>query len=246
VRPGVPGDPPARAGPPAPLRAVREWVRDLEEFALPQRCPGCGRPAAAARLLCDACWERIPALSFPVCARCLARGVEPVSCGRHPGSRVWPALDYDERAALLVHALKYGRRPGLAAALGERLARALAAAPAPDLVSAVPLHAARRRERGYNQAWLLAEAVADRLGVPALEGTLTRERATPAQARLDPARRRHNLADAFRAVEPRRLRGRRILIVDDVITTGATLEACLDALAAAGARATGAALAWAQ
>lgn len=227
-------------------RAALDRARELEEFVLPQRCPGCGRPASAAQLLCDACWARIPALSFPVCARCLADGAEPVACGRHPGSRVWAALVYDERAALLVHALKYGQRPGLAAALGERLARAVPPSPAPDLVTAVPLHAARRRERGYNQAWLLAEAVASRLGVPAMEGALTRERATPAQARLDPARRRRNLAGAFRAVEPRRLRGRRILIVDDVLTTGATLEACLGTLTAAGARATGAVLAWAQ
>ena len=228
------------------VRALWARTRDLEEFALPQRCPGCGEPAAASRLLCDPCWERIPALGFPVCARCLAGGAEPVGCRRHAGSRVWPALVYDERAALLVHALKYGQRPGLAAALGERLARAVPAAEAPDLVTAVPLHGARRRERGYNQAWLLAEAVADRLGVPALELVLTRVRATPPQARLDPARRRRNLAGAFRAAEPGRLQGRRILIVDDVLTTGATLEACLGTLSAAGARATGAVLAWAQ
>jgi ComF family protein len=227
-------------------RAALERVRELEEFALSQRCPGCGEPADAQRLLCDACWERVPALSFPVCTRCLVGGAEPVGCVRHPGSRAWPALVYDERAALLVHALKYGQRPGLAAALGGRLARSVPATPAFDLVTAVPLHPARRRERGYNQAWLLAEAVAHRLGVPALEPVLVRERPTPAQARLDPARRRRNLAGAFRAAEPRRLRGRRILIVDDVLTTGATLEACLATLAAAGARATGAVLAWAQ
>jgi ComF family protein len=234
------------AGLAALVRAARERARELEEFALPQRCPGCGAPAPAARLLCDGCWERVPALSFPVCARCLARGAEPVGCRRHPGSRVWPALVYDERAALLVHALKFGQRPGLAAELGARLARAVPATPAFDLVTAVPLHAARRRERGYDQARLLAETVADRLGVPALPDALVRERATPAQTGLDPAQRRRNLAGAFRVTEPRRLRGRRILIVDDVITTGATLEACLAALSAAGAAATGAVLAWAQ
>jgi ComF family protein len=227
-------------------RAVLARARDLEEFCLPQRCPGCGAPAASARLLCDGCWDRIPALSFAVCARCLAQGAEPVGCRRHPGSRVWPALVYDERAALLVSALKYGRRPGLAPALGEWLARVVPRQPAVDLVTAVPLHPARRRERGYNQAWLLAEAVAGRLGVPALEGVLARERATPAQARLDPVRRRRNLAGAFRAKEPRCLRGRRIMIVDDVLTTGATLGACLETLTAAGAHPLGAVLAWAQ
>jgi len=226
--------------------AARGLARDLEAFALPQRCPGCGAPADPARLLCDACAAAIPALSFALCAHCLVRGRDPVGCARHPDARVWPALVYDERAALLVHALKYGARPGLAAALAERLAAALPASPAPDLVTAVPLHPARRRERGYNQAWLLAERLAARAGVPAVEGVLVRERATRAQARLDPGARRRNLAGAFRVVEPQRYRGRRVLVVDDVVTTGATLDACLGALAANGARPAGAALAWAQ
>jgi ComF family protein len=226
--------------------AALDRARDLEAFALPQRCPGCGRPAEPERLLCEACFERIPGLSFALCARCLVRGREPVGCARHPQAVVWPALVYDERAALLVHALKYGGRPGLAVALADRLARVLPAAPGADLVTAVPLHPARRRERGYNQAWRLATALASRLGVPALEDVLVRVRHTPAQARLDPERRRRNLAGAFRVTEPQRYRHRRVLIVDDVVTTGATLEACLGTLTAAGARPVGAVLAWAQ
>jgi ComF family protein len=219
---------------------------DLEAFALPQRCPACGLPAEPERLLCGPCGARIPVLSFPLCVRCLARGGEPVGCGRHPQAVAWPALVYDERSALLVHALKYGSRPGLADALAERIARALPAGLGADLVSAVPLHPARRRERGYNQAWRLARSLADRLGVPAVEDVLARVRHTPAQARLDPARRRRNLSGAFRVLEPRRYRDRRVLIVDDVLTTGATLEACLETLAGAGARPVAAVLAWAQ
>jgi len=232
--------------PQALLRAAVSRARDLEAFALPQRCPGCGQSAEPERLLCGACFERVPALSFALCARCLARGGEPVGCGRHPQAQVWPALVYDERAALLVHALKYGGRPGLADALAERLACALPAALAADLVTAVPLHPARQRERGYNQAWQLAVRLASRLGVPAIEDVLVRVRHTPAQARLDPERRRRNLAGAFRVKEPQRYRERRVLIVDDVLTTGATLEACLGTLAGAGARPVGAVLAWAQ
>ena len=231
---------------PAAARVVAARARELEAFVLPQRCPACGAAAESERLLCAACLERIPALSFAVCARCLVRGREPVGCARHAHARVWPALVYDERGALLVHALKYGGRPGLAGALGERLARALPAAHGADLVTAVPLHAARRRERGYNQAWRLAEALADRLGMPAVEDVLARVRPTAPQARLDPERRRRNLADAFAVREPQRYRDRRVLIVDDVLTTGATLDACLSTLAAAGARPTGAVLAWAQ
>jgi ComF family protein len=232
--------------PGALVRAIAGRAGDLEAFALPQRCPGCGAVAEPARSLCDACWVRIPPISFALCASCLVRGREPVGCLRHPHAQVWPALVYDERAALLVHALKYGGRPGLAGALAERLARALPAALAPDLVTGVPLHAARRRERGYNQAWLLAERLAAHLGVPALEHVLERVRPTAAQARLDPPGRRGNVAGAFRVAESPRYRGRRVLVVDDVLTTGATLEACLDALAVAGARPVGATLAWAQ
>jgi ComF family protein len=227
-------------------RAAVAAVRDVEAFALPQRCPGCSQPAEPERLLCGTCLERVPALSFALCAHCLVRGREPVGCARHPQSQVWPALLYDERAALLVHALKYGGRPGLADALAERIARALPAALAADLVTAVPLHPARQRERGYNQAWQLAVGLASRLGVPALEDVLVRVRHTPAQARLDPGRRRRNLEGAFRVREPRRYRERKVLIVDDVLTTGATLEACLGTLAEAGARPVGAVLAWAQ
>jgi ComF family protein len=181
-----------------------------------------------------------------LCVRGLVGGREPVGCVRHPQAQVWPALVYDERAALLVHALKYGGRPGIADALAESLARALPAALAADLVTAVPLHPARRRERGYNQAWRLAAGLASRLGVPAVEDVLERVRHTPAQAQLDPERRRRNLSGAFRVNEPQRYRERRVLIVDDVLTTGATLEACLGTLAGSGARPVGAVLAWAQ
>ena len=110
----------------------------------------------------------------------------------------------------------------------------------------MPLHPARRRERGFNQSELLAEALADHLGVPHVPGLIERVRATPAQARLGPAARRRNLRGAFRVPHPSRLAGRRVLVVDDVITTGSTLEACLDALDSAGAHGSGVALAWAQ
>ncbi len=226
--------------------ALGRALGNLEAFALPQRCPGCGAPAEPATLLCAACFAAIPPISFAVCARCLVRDLEPVGCRRHPEAVVWPALVYDEAATLLVHALKYAGRPGLAAALSRRLAEALPRVLEADLVTAVPLHPARRRERGYNQAWLLASGLASHLGVPALEDALVRVRATPAQARLDPRQRRRNLAGAFRVPEPRRLRNRRLLVVDDVLTTGATMEACLEALAEAGARPVGAVLAWAQ
>ncbi len=230
----------------APARLLAALARDLEAFAFPQRCPGCGALASPERLLCARCLERIPRVAFAVCAACLARGQEPVGCLRHPARQVWPAWLYDERAAVLVHALKYRERPGLAAALGTAMAESLPVGLAPDLVTAVPLHPARRRERGYNQAALLAEALAAAVGAPFLPGALARTRPTRPQARLEPEARRRNLAGAFAVRDARALAGRRVLVVDDVITTGATLEACLASLAGAGAHPAGAALAWAQ
>ncbi len=228
------------------LSPLLSRVRDLAGFAFPQRCPGCGDEAEAARLLCERCWDRIPRLSFELCVRCLAAGREPVGCSRHAGYGAWAAWVYEERAAAIVHALKYQGRTALARLLGEAIAEALPAGLRPDLVLEVPLHPARRRERGYNQAAVLADAVARSLGAPRLEGSLVRVRATREQARLGPHARRANLAGAFRVRDPEALAGRTLVIVDDVLTTGCTLEACLEPLRAAGAHATAAALAWAQ
>lgn len=231
------------------MRAL-DWAgsvaRDLVAFALPQRCPGCGRQAAPERLLCEACLLRIPPMATPLCVRCLVAGRSPAGCLAHPGQAAHAAWLYDERAALVVHALKYDERPGLAAALGGVMTAALPAGYRPDLVLEVPLHRTRRRERGYNQASVLADAVAMVLAAPRWPEALIRTRATRAQARLDAAARRANLAGAFVARQPAALAGRSVLIVDDVITTGATLEACLTTLRAAKADARGVTLAWAQ
>ena len=226
--------------------AVGGLVRGALELALPQLCPGCGARAEAARLLCAACDRLIPRLSAPLCARCLARGADPSGCRGHPGRRVWAAWVYDERAALVVHALKYGERPGLARTLGAELARVAPPGLQPDLVLEVPLHPVRRRERGYNQAALLADALSERNATPRLERVLERVRPTRPQAQLAPEERRRNVAGAFRVRRPDWLKGRNVLIVDDVMTTGATLDACLEVVERAGARAAGVTLAWAQ
>lgn len=231
-------------------RAASGWLagaaEDAAALALPARCGHCGAAVAGGAPLCAPCRAAIPSLPVALCVACLARGRDPSACAVHAGRRARAAWLYDARAAHVVHAFKFGGRPDLAGALADALAAALPSGPRPDLVVPVPLHAARRRERGYDQAERLATALATRVGAPCVPGVLRRARATAPQSRLGAAARRANVAGAFAVARPAWVRGRRVLVVDDVVTTGATLEACLEALEAAGAAAEGAAVAWAQ
>ena len=237
----------ARALPRRTLAVARRALGDLERFVAPQACPSCGVALGHAAVLCAACEARIPRLDQVLCVRCLVAGREPDRCTRHARAfRAVAAWIYDERAALVVQALKFGARPALAERLGGAIARALPRGYRADMVIEVPLHAARRRERGYDQAALLAHAVARALDAPAPAGLLVRTRATAEQSRLRATQRRDNLAGAFTVPRPGAVRGRRVLVVDDVLTTGATLEAALAALHAAGAEPHGATLAWAS
>jgi ComF family protein len=138
--------------------------------------------------------------------------------------------------AVALRRLKYAERPDLAVPLGH-LARQAArrAHLAGDVVVPVPLHPRRLAERGYNQAALLAAEVAVELAAPLAAGAIARVRNTPQQAQLDREARLHNVAQAFEVRAPRVVQGRRVVLVDDIATTGATLGACRSALLSAGA-----------
>ncbi|MBI5837593.1 MAG: ComF family protein [Candidatus Eisenbacteria bacterium] len=135
----------------------------------------------------------------------------------------------------LIHQFKYRGVTRLAETWGPALGQLLTGGLAVDLVLPVPLHPAAEARRGYNQAALLARLAAREAGLPCIEDALARARRTPTQTRLDPLERRRNLAGAFEARRPELLRGRRVALVDDVVTTGATLSAAVEALKSAGA-----------
>ncbi|MBR9990593.1 MAG: ComF family protein [Gemmatimonadetes bacterium] len=208
-------------------------------------CEGLIAPGDSARLVCRRCRARLRAPPAPVCPRCGApkrmTGVDADSftC---PECREWPdALRFARSACLLeppadrlVHQLKYRGWRALAGPLGEHMARVRwpAEAHEPAVIAAVPTTPRRQRERGYNQAQLLADSLARataRTGVPALRRTT----GSRTQTALQPASRAANVAGAFAPAAD--VTGLHIILVDDVLTTGATAAECAAALAAAGA-----------
>lgn len=225
---------------PAPI-VEKAYLRNLGDRFLdllfPPRCIGCRRPGT---WLCADCLGQIPRICPPVCARCGTPVAKEGICSRcqHAPLRIEgirAAAYFDGVLRDAVHHLKYRRRKALAEPLGSLMAACWKEAAAPaDVVVPVPLHAARLRERGYNQAALLARVLARQAGMAVNEQTLVRQRATAAQVGLDLARRQENVRGAFCCVDSA-LANAHVLLVDDVCTTGATLEACALALYDGGA-----------
>jgi ComF family protein len=229
----------------AALRAAGAALLDL---VLPRACVACERLLDGHEdgVVCGRCWARLHELPHPRCERCgHPRTREHCawcellpSCVRAARSVCWIP---GRTGGSIVHALKYGGWRAVADAMAARMARL----PWPaDVIRErtalvpVPLTSTRERERGYNQSLLLARALAARWQIPVWPTCLERTRATHTQTQLTPEQRRHNVSGAFRAssLETLRLRGAHLILVDDVITTGATLSECATTLFDAGAR----------
>jgi ComF family protein len=170
-----------------------------------------------------------------LCARCLAT-VTQAPVREVPGlDDIRVRANFEGAISAAIHAFKYKRQTRLVQPLGALLCETLQDVDWPvDVVLAVPLHAARLRERGYNQAALLADYLARAQGWACQPAAIRRVRETASQVHLNAQERRMNVADAF-AADPECVRGQCVLIIDDVLTTGATLSACADAVRVAGA-----------
>ncbi len=222
-------------------------LRAALNAVLPPRCLACGTVVEDLGTLCAGCWKDLTLLSPPCCACCgfpfpyaAPEGTLCVACTRaHPAfDRARAVFRYDDGSRALVLGFKHADETHAAPYYGRWLARAGAALLADaDLIAPVPLHRWRLLIRRYNQSALLAKAVAGAAKGRLAVDLLRRRRHTPQQGRLSPPARRRNVQGAF-ALRPRwaeALRGKRVLLVDDVLTTGATVEECARVLRRHGA-----------
>jgi len=228
---------------------VYNWLKNIPWVLYPATCVACGQAPLARtwqRDLCEACHAALPWRRGPVCAQCgtALAGGEALHCGSCLAAppaydRVFAPLGYASPVGALVTGFKFHGRLAYGRVLGELLTEALASAQAagalvlPAALVPVPLHRARLAGRGFNQALELARPVGRRLGLPILARGIRRRQDTPAQSTLDARARRANVRGAFAVERPVPAR---VAIVDDVVTTGATVDALARALRQAGAR----------
>jgi len=213
-----------------------DTVRQLASALFGGRCYLCRGATGGGQLLCAPCQTDLPRLAGTRCPRCALPSPSGAVCGgclaRPPHyDATFAALDYRFPADVLIQGLKYRSELALAPVLAALLGHALPADEPVDIATPVPLSTARLRERGYNQAMEIARALPGRVRLePAL---CARVRETPAQSALPWSERVRNLRGAFRC--ERALDGLTVAVVDDVMTTGATLDAVAAALKRAGA-----------
>jgi ComF family protein len=227
---------------------LRQAGRFALDLLLPPRCAVCDNPVGVEGQLCAACFARTNFISAPFCVRCgvpFASAEQGGAEGWCPGCRAEPplfrlaraALRYDDQARRLILPLKHADRDELAAILAPMMTRAgMALLAVADLLVPVPLHRRRLFQRRYNQAAVLAYAVGRLTGCPVLPDALARTRQTALLEEKSPEERTREIAGSI-VVRPRRagpLVGRSVLLIDDVMTSGATANACTQALLGAG------------
>lgn len=234
---------------------ARSWLLTTWQYVLhfffPRTCFACGGDLAFDRQepLCPVCEKQLKIPGPFICKRC---GAVLKSGGAHcyacRGSKekqykckiIRSAFVFNESSRALVHALKYKHADYIAPAMGRMMLRRFSAFPelaAVSLVMPVPLHPKKERARGYNQSERLARSFAQAVCLPLDTCSLIRLRDTVSQTTLNRSGRLANMAGAFQCIAPAAVKGKTILLIDDVATTGATLEGCALALKQAGAKA---------
>jgi competence protein ComFC len=217
------------------IAVYEPYLSALADLFYPERCVGCER--RASDVLCRTCFDTLPRVGSPVCGRCgLPTAFATFVCEECKNvdfgfQSARAPLKYDGVGKQVVHALKYRGYKRVVGRLAAPLMLQVVGEGHFDAVVPVPLHSSRLRKRGFNQAELLARGVAEKLKAT-VSDTLEVVRGTRDQVELSAAQRRANVAGAYTATKP--LRGK-ILLIDDVFTTGATMSACAGTMVRAGA-----------
>jgi len=208
------------------------------DLLFPQWCVGCGKEG---ELLCHSCRRSLPRIMPPLCPRCGRPQPSGILC---PSCVGWQAeidgirspFRFNRVIRQAILQLKYKNLRALTQPLAKLLQDYLVTNPMPgEVLVPVPLHQKRLKERGYNQSRLLAQELAKLINLPVVDDCLIRQRHAPPQARTSTVdERRSNVANAF-SCRDHRLRDKQVLLIDDVSTSGATLDACAAALKASGA-----------
>ena len=209
------------------MRAARKIWQATINFVYPSSCLICKAPLPNLPGMCDSCRDELEAWDPQVHKASF----------EYEFDQTVILYQFNDCVRALIHALKYRGKTLPGQIFGEALGQRIANAVDPDAVIVpVPLHPAKKRARGYNQSEVIARAAGRVSGVSVIANALNRMRATPTQTRLGVFERQYNVMGAFRVRKPAAIEGQKVFLIDDVITTGATLNACALALRAAGAR----------
>jgi competence protein ComFC len=230
------------------VKSAPDILRAALSLLYPPSCEGCGASVGDNEYLCADCQARAPRIVPPFCEKCsepfsgaITSSFECSNCADQTLHFEAAIAAYRARGIVrrLIHEFKYDQHQYLRHLIGHWLSDVLTDARVAeirfDAIVPVPLHPAKQRERGFNQATLLARSLSARSGIP-VSGTLQRIRYTKTQTAFDRAERMENLRGAFRLRPGRDVRGLRVLLVDDVLTTGSTLSECARVLKHGGAR----------
>jgi ComF family protein len=227
------------------LAGLRDAAMVAVNVLLPPRCLLCGRMVDAPGALCGECWRAVSFLEPPLCARCgLPFDIDPgpqaicAACARRPPrfARARAVFRYDDASKGLILRFKHADRVGGAPHFARWMARAGAALLADaEVIVPVPLHRWRLLARRYNQAALLSVALGRLSGVPSVPDALNRVRHTASQGTMGRLWRASNVRGAFALQRPQAVRDRRVLLIDDVLTSGATINECASVLLRGGA-----------
>ena len=222
--------------------AASRLVRSVLDFALPPRCGGCGTIVDDVDSFCADCWKQLEFLGAGGCSRCglplKATDIETCAvCLAKPPrlDRIRAAVAYGDISRSITMRLKYGRKVALARTMSRYMQPLLGDLSGDTVFVPVPLHRSRLWRRGFNQSAIVARELSRRTGYGVEIDALKRVRATPPLKGLNMLQRRRTVAGAFRANRQAELRGRNIVLVDDVLTTGSTANACARVLKRAGA-----------